>query len=89
MIVRTDPRWKKSAAPNGSVGVGRLTSSADSKSKLQCQIGPQRNWSVAFAQLQVIHDQAGLIGSVHIELCFRAGNDNLDRGPSLFFYINV
>ena len=50
---------------------------------------PECNRAVAFAQLQVIHDEAGLIGSVYIELCFCASNDNLDLGPSFLFDINI
>src|SRR5207237_3333 len=44
---------------------------------------------MGFAQFQIIHNEAGLVGSVYIELCFCALYYNLDLGPSLLFDINV
>jgi hypothetical protein len=36
---------------------------------------------VAFGELQIVHDQAGLVGAVNVELCFGTGNCYLDSGP--------
>ena len=50
---------------------------------------PKRDLTVAFAEFQVIHDQARLLRIVDVETCLGSGNCDLHPGPHARFEIHV